>query len=81
MLKIITSINVLLAAPNGQQIGKAAKQIGKEVVKQVPKYGDDVARQVAKDPSFLSSIPTWLWIVIAVIVIGLIVYWIDEEFG
>ena len=54
----------ILAGPNGRQLEEAGK-IGKKVIQGIARQGDDVARQVAKDPSFLESIPTWLWVVIA----------------
>ena len=68
----------MMAGPNGRQIEQVGK-LGKKVVQGLARGGDDVARQVAKDPSFFSSIPTWVWIVLGIVALGALIYWIDEN--
>lgn len=60
-------------APNGRQIGKAAK----EILKEAPKYADDVARAVSKNKNIFQIVPSWIWWIIgiiAVIAIGIAIY-------
>lgn len=80
MLKMITIIGSLYwaFAPSGRQLEEAAK-IGKKILKEAPKYADDVTRVVSKNPGFFQSIPTWVWVLIGLIVIAAIIYWVHEE--
>lgn len=77
MIQLMTTIMSFLwaFAPGGSQIGKALKGIAKEA----PKYADDVARAVAKNPSFFQSIPTWVWVLLGLVVVCVVVYKIVED--
>lgn len=77
MYNLVYTIESLywLFAPGGGQVGKALKGIAKEA----PKYADDVARAVAKNPNFFQSIPTWVWVVLGILVVAIVVYRIYEE--
>lgn len=80
MLKIFTTIESLYwaFAPSGRQLEEAAK-VGKKLLKEAPKYVDDVARVAAKNPNFFSSIPTWVWVVLGIVIVGVVVYKIHDE--
>lgn len=62
-------------APSGRQL----EEIAKAAKKAVP-YVDDVARAAVQNKSFLASIPGWVWVVLAiVVVVGAIIYYVEEN--
>lgn len=77
MISYVESLYWILA-PNGRQLEQAAKA-GKQLLKEAPKFADDVARAVSKNPDFFQSIPTWLWVVLGIVVIGVVIYKYIED--
>lgn len=61
-------------APSGRQL----EEIAKAAKKAVP-YVDDAARVVVQNKSFLASIPVWVWVVLAIVVVGGVIYYFVEE--
>lgn len=80
MLKLITTLEspYWAFAPSGRQLEEAAK-VGKKLLKEAPKYADDVARVAAQNSGFFQSIPTWVWVIVGIVAVVGIGYWIYEE--
>ena len=65
-------------APSGQQLGKAAKA-AKGLIKEAPKFADDVVRVATKNKGFFASIPVWVWVIVGIVVVAGVIYYIEEE--
>lgn len=80
MLKLITSIvsSYWAFAPNGRQLEEIAKGIGKAAKKAAP-LADDAARVISKNSDFFQSIPTWVWVVLGIVVVAIILYRVYDE--
>ena len=61
-------------APSGRQLEEIAK-----VAKKAVPYVDDAARAVVQNKSFLASIPGWVWVIIAIVVVAGAIYYFVEE--
>lgn len=67
---------------NGGQFKSILKAIGKFIkglFKEAPKFADDAARIATKNKGFFASIPGWVWVIIGIVIVGAIIYYVEEN--